>query len=519
MRKVEMRNKIILITLGLIYISLFNPILYNNIAKASGNYIYVDDSGGSDFTNIQDAIDHANSTDIIYVYAGTYYENIIINKSIKLKGAGYGYTFLIGDKIDHTIKIFSDEVEISGLNIQNKRVSYSSLFLYSINDCVIINNIISKSGNGIYLINSKENIINNNLIEKNNIGIYLSNSDNNYIKSNVIKNNNANGIFISSDSNSNTIYVNHFSKNIVNNARDLSSNTWNRNAFGNFWDDYNDYDNDKDGIGDNPYIIDSNSMDYYPLGYFLVSNSNDYDEFDPQNNYTSDMLDELMNETNIIPIAKILKIQPDSAEYGDVILFEGLGKDIDGSISEYSWRSDIDGIISRKSTFEISTLSVGNHDIYFKVKDNYGDWSNEEKSSVFIKKTDKPINNKPIVITNGPYSSFVNEHIQLDGSNSYDPDGDEIIDYIWDFNNGITKNGDIVQHSYNNTGNYTIKLTITDINGASSIFTTYAIINEKIDNNPSDIKDENNYSLFNLISITIVIIIGILILLKLFKKD
>ena len=41
-----MRNKKILFTLVLIYISLFNPILYNNIAKASSNYIYVDDSGG-----------------------------------------------------------------------------------------------------------------------------------------------------------------------------------------------------------------------------------------------------------------------------------------------------------------------------------------------------------------------------------------------------------------------------------------------------------------------------------------
>ena len=231
------------------------------------------------------------------------------------------------------------------------------------------------------------------------------------------------------------------------------------------------------------------------------------------------MLDQLMNETNIIPIAKILKIQPDNTEYGNSILFEGLGKDVDGSIAEYSWRSDIDGIISRKATFEISTLSVGNHNIFFKVKDNYGDWSNEEKSSVIIKKSDKPINNKPIVITNGPYSSFVNEYIQLDGSNSYDPDGDEIIDYIWDFNNGITKNGNIVQYRYNNTGNYTIKLTITDANGASSIFTTYAIINERINNNPSDIKDENNYSLFYLIPIIIVIIIGILIIFKLFKKD
>jgi len=236
-----MRNIILIILTGLIYISFMNLIFTDTtcIAQkciAQNNIIYVDDSGGSDFLNIQDAIDSANSSDTIYVYSGNYYENIIVNKSINLKGAGFGYTYIYGDSSDHTIKIFSDEVEISGFNIQN------------ISDCIIRNNIISKSGNGIYLINSKENIIDNNLIEKNNIGIYLSNSDINYIKSNVIKNNNANGILINSESNNNIIYINHFSNNIVNNARDLSSNTWNRNAFGNFWDDYNDYDNNKDSI-------------------------------------------------------------------------------------------------------------------------------------------------------------------------------------------------------------------------------------------------------------------------------
>ena len=39
------------------------------------------------------------------------------------------------------------------------------------------------------------------------------------------------------------------------------------------------------------------------------------------------MLDDLMNESNIIPIAKILKIKPDNLDFGDSVTFEGLGKD------------------------------------------------------------------------------------------------------------------------------------------------------------------------------------------------
>lgn len=512
-----MRNTILTIIIIFNIIFFLNLISTNNTCLADSNTIYVDDSGGSDFIKIQDAIDSANESDTIYVYAGNYYENIIINKTINLKGAGFGYTFLYGDSSDHTIKIFSDDVEISGFNIQNNRVSFSSLFLYSISDCIIRNNIISKSGNGIYLINSQENIIDNNLIEKNNIGIYLSNSDINYIKSNTIKNNNANGIFINSESNNNIIYINHFSNNIVNNARDLSSNNWNRNAFGNFWDDYNDYDSNKDGIGDNPYNIDSNSIDYYPLGYFLNSNNNNNDEIDPQNNYTSDILDDLMNESNIFPIAKILKIQPNNIDFGDIVNFEGLGKDTDGFISEYLWISDIDGVLSRKQSFETSSLSVGTHIIRFKVKDNYGDWSKEESSKIIVNKIEKPTNNKPISIIDGPYYSIVNEFILFDGSKSYDPDGDVIISYIWNFDDGLIENGQTVTHSFNRSGNFTIKLTITDNNGASSDATTFAIIGEEINNNNSFNKDDTNSFPYFYIILAIIIIVSLYLLVR--KKN
>ena len=34
---------------------------------------------------------------------------------------------------------------------------------------------------------------------------------------------------------------------------------------GNYWSGYNGTDSDFDGIGDTPYIIDSNNIDHYPL--------------------------------------------------------------------------------------------------------------------------------------------------------------------------------------------------------------------------------------------------------------
>jgi len=66
-------------------------------------------------------------------------------------------------------------------------------------------------------------------------------------------------------SNNNLIYHNNFIGN-DHNVYDDCANFWDYDGIGNYWDDYLGYDNNNDGIGDNPYSIPGGkNVDNYPL--------------------------------------------------------------------------------------------------------------------------------------------------------------------------------------------------------------------------------------------------------------
>ena len=53
---------------------------------SKGNNLYVGGTGEGNYTKIQDAIDDASDMDTVFVYNGTYYENVFIDKTINLIG-------------------------------------------------------------------------------------------------------------------------------------------------------------------------------------------------------------------------------------------------------------------------------------------------------------------------------------------------------------------------------------------------------------------------------------------------
>lgn len=195
--------------------------------------IYVDDDntdGPWDGTqehpyhHIQDAIDNASAGDTVFVFNGTYYEHVSIDKSIILLGEHNNATIIDGNQTDgDVIDMYADNVTITSFTIQcsGKQKGDSGIKLYS-NYNTIEGNIIRKNGRkrlyfkqgGLYLDECSHNIIINNTITDNlEAGIYLHYSDNNTIQNNAIYENNYLGIISNASSYNaiihNSVYDNH----------------------------------------------------------------------------------------------------------------------------------------------------------------------------------------------------------------------------------------------------------------------------------------------------------------------
>jgi hypothetical protein len=87
------------------------------------------------------------------------------------------------------------------------------------------------------------------------------------------------------------------------------------------------------------------------------------------------------------PTAYIDSISPNPASSDDLVSFSGHGEDTDGTIQEYKWWTD-SGNLSKNASFSTS-LSSGEHIIYFSVKDDYGVWSNAVNMTLSVKDVGK----------------------------------------------------------------------------------------------------------------------------------
>jgi len=109
-----------------------------------------------DYPTIQEAINAASPGDTIYVYNGTYYENVVVGKSIQLIGEDPAATIIDGSGTGYVIDVTTDNVNITGFTIQYGEIG---IRLWYTNHDIISNNIILNHTIGIDLAWSDYNLI------------------------------------------------------------------------------------------------------------------------------------------------------------------------------------------------------------------------------------------------------------------------------------------------------------------------------------------------------------------------
>lgn len=263
--------------------------------------LYVGGTGEGNYSNIQEAIDEAWYGDRIHVYEGLYTENLIITKSISLRGAKENKTIIDGGMKGHVIEIFAKAVNLSNLSIRNSSSSAPSAGIkidscsqVHIDTCSLTDNFF-----GLWLYKARRNAITNCTIENNKgDGIMVNEvSSENEISRCIITHNDREGIKLCCGSNfnrimfctimenkgigasiqarGNIIVYNNFIYNNVS-AYGYGVNLWDDGNQGNYWSDFDEpsegaFDQNKDNLIDSPYSqIGENNQDNFPLSKPMI---------------------------------------------------------------------------------------------------------------------------------------------------------------------------------------------------------------------------------------------------------
>lgn len=187
--------------------------------KILGNVLTVG-SGPGNYTTIQKAIDNSSNGDTIFVYSGTYSENVDTKlKRITLQGQDIATTIINGPvAANPVVKIQTSQVNLTGFTIAGTTNQDIVRIMSLAENVLISNNLIKDGGYGVVLLPGSGRItITHNTIRTIGFeGIQLQTSTYNVISFNRIENGAGQGITLSLSSNHNYIQNNS----VVNNAKE-----------------------------------------------------------------------------------------------------------------------------------------------------------------------------------------------------------------------------------------------------------------------------------------------------------
>ncbi|WP_216607435.1 PKD domain-containing protein [Arthrobacter sp. 260] len=118
--------------------------------------------------------------------------------------------------------------------------------------------------------------------------------------------------------------------------------------------------------------------------------------------------------------------------------------------------------------FTDTGLSAGQHDYRIEAYDPFGNVARSDYVTVNV-----PVGSSPAA-NQSPSASFTQTvnglSVGVNGTGSADPDG-TIASYAWNFGDGTTASGPTASRTYDAAGTYTIRLTVTDDDGATGTTT------------------------------------------------
>ncbi len=175
-------------TIGGIYLDITQDMRYwlLYIAEAEPRTWTVDDDGPADFARIQDAISAASSGDTIFVKAGIYCENVVVNKTLSLIGENREATIIDGNGSGDAVTVLSNGTSLSNFTLHAPSFMNHALRLENVSSTTIVNNTLTNSFSSILLEFSDFNIIRDNNIAPGNYYSIFHNSSHNTMTRNSI---------------------------------------------------------------------------------------------------------------------------------------------------------------------------------------------------------------------------------------------------------------------------------------------------------------------------------------------
>jgi len=146
-----------------------------------------------------------------------------------------------------------------------------------------------------------------------------------------------------------------------------------------------------------------------------------------------------------------------------------------GSITSWQWDFG-DGSISNDENPSHKYSSKGTFTVTLTVSGPAGE---DTKTKQIVVSNAPPL---PSFSYNPP-NPLENQSVSFDASYSTDPDG-SISSYAWNFGDGSTGSGKVVQHAYSSEGTYTVVLTVTDNDGGSTSLQKVVTVNSRAGNTP-----------------------------------